>query len=138
MSDTTWFVGERLRAEREQQDLSLAELGALTGVSKTYLLRLETDRETNPSLEVLRRIADALDITVADLLGAPALRFVADDASISPSLRAFADEEQLKPRELETLASIRFRKGQEPKTSKRWRYILDSLRVSQKFDEDDR
>lgn len=42
----------------------------------------------------------------------------------------------LTKREVDMLASIRWRKGEEPRTRGRWRYILDSLRVSRTFDED--
>src|SRR5947208_13218948 len=103
-------VGPRLRAERTRAGLSHARLAALTGLSKTYLIRLENDPTSNPSLEVLHRIAEALDITVADLVGAPSLRFDPDEAEIPSSLRAFADSARLSQRELRTLASIRWRK----------------------------
>ena len=108
----------------------------MTGLSKSYLVRLETDPTSNPSLEVLRRVADALDITVADLVGAPKLEFAIEDADVPPTLHAFADDARLTKRELDMLASIRWRKGEEPRTRERWRYILDSLRASRTFDDD--
>lgn len=129
-------AGSRIRQARQRAGLSLARLADVTGVSKSYLVRLETDPTSNPSLEVLRRIADALDITVADLVGAPRIEFAMEDADVPPTLRAFADEARLTNRELDTLASIRWRKGQAPRTRERWRYILDSLRASRTFDED--
>lgn len=127
-------VGQRLKRERTRAGLSLAELADATGVSKTYLVRLESDPGANPSLDVLRRIAEALDLTVADLVGARAVQFDAEDALIPSSLRAFADEVRLSDRELRMLASIRWRKGDEPRTSARWRYVLDSLTASKTFD----
>lgn len=126
----------RLREERQRAGLSLARLAEISGVSRTYLLKLETDEASNPSLEVLRRLADALDITVADLLGTPRMEFDLGDVELPQSLRAFADETGLAPKELRMLASIRWRKGEEPKTSDRWRFILDSLRASRQLDED--
>jgi transcriptional regulator with XRE-family HTH domain len=125
---------DRLRAERKRSGLSLARLAEETGMSKTYLLRLETDDDANPSLDVLTRVASALDVTVADLLGAPATRFVADEADVPPSLRVFADQEGLSPSEFEQLASIRWRKGEVPETAERWQFILNSLRASRQFD----
>lgn len=125
----------RLRRQRERLNQSLSDLADAAGVSKTYLLRLETDQDANPSLDILRRIADALDTTVADLIGGPAVRFNGDDAEVPASLRAFADEMKLTEREFELLASIRWRKAEEPQTSDRWRYILDSLRASRSLDE---
>ena len=134
MDEDATRIGPRLRSERTRSGLSHARLAQLTGLSKTYLVRLETDPASNPSLEVLHRIADALDLTVADLVGAR-VQFEPDDAPIPPSLRAFADEAKLSQRELRTLASIRWRKGEEPQTPERWRFILDSLRASRQLDE---
>jgi XRE family transcriptional regulator of biofilm formation len=128
-------VGELIKTERERSGLSLAKLAEVTGLSKTYLIRLENDDESNPSLEVLLRIADALDVTVADLVGHPTVRLDHDKLIIPPSLKAFADEVQLSSREIEMLASIRWRKGERPQTRERWRYIYDSLRASKMFDE---
>jgi transcriptional regulator with XRE-family HTH domain len=125
----------RLRAERQRAGLSLARLAEETGMSKTYLLRLETDDDANPSLDILTRVASALDVTVADLLGAPATRFVADDAEVPSSLRVFADQESLSPSEFEQLASIRWRKGETPANPERWQFILNSLRASRQFDD---
>lgn len=133
--DPTPELRGRLRRQRERMNQSLTDLADAAGVSKTYLLRLETDQDANPSLDVLRRIADALDTTVADLIGGPVVRYSRDDADITASLRAFADEVKLTEREFELLASIRWRKAEEPQTSERWRYILDSLRASRSLDE---
>lgn len=125
---------DRLRLKRTRAGLSLARLAEETGMSKTYLLRLESDDEANPSLEVLNRLATALDLTVADLLGTPATRFVADEAEVPLSLRLFADEANLSPSEFEQLASIRWRRGETPATAERWQFILNSLRASRQFD----
>lgn len=115
--------------------MSLATLAQITGLSKTYLVRLETDETSNPSLDVLHRIAEALDITVADLLGRSRIVYDADsDEAIPPSLRAFADEEGLSQAEIRTLQSIRWRQGDEPKTPQRWRFVYESLNASREID----
>ncbi|MGH8984592.1 MAG: helix-turn-helix domain-containing protein [Acidimicrobiia bacterium] len=134
MTDPDWEIGPRLRAERQQAGMSLAELANVTGVSKTYLMKLETEEDANPSLDVLRRIAEALDLTVADLVGAPPLRWVSDDLDVPSSLKAFAEEAELSPHEVETLASIKWRRTEQPRTADRWRYIYDSLKASKAFD----
>src|SRR4051794_14150658 len=108
-------LGGRLRRERERAGLSLAGLAQETGLSKSYLLRLET-QPSNPSLAVLDRVASALGITVADLLGAPAVPDPAASADVPEALRVLADQDGLTSADLRTLASIRFRKGEEPRT----------------------
>jgi transcriptional regulator with XRE-family HTH domain len=134
MSDSEWKIGPRLRQERQRADLSLAQLAGITGLSKTYLVKLETEAGSNPSLEVLRRIAEALDLTVADLVGAPPLHGIPDDYEVPTSLKAFAEQAGLSRHEVETLASIRWRKADRPQHPERWRYIYDSLKASKVFD----
>lgn len=128
-------VGVRVRREREKAGLSLAQLASAAGLSKAYLVKVENGA-TNPSLGVLGQIADALDITVADLVGGPRVQAEPGELEPSPSLLAFADEAGLTPTSLNTLASIRWRAGDEPRTPERWRYIYDSLRLSRSIDED--
>ena len=126
-------LGEHLRRERDKAGMSLAQLAEATGISKPYLVRLENE-PSNPSLQILGRIAEALDVTVADLLGAPRYRLDEDSVEVPPLLRAFADEEGLSSREVRTLASIKFRKGDEPRSKERWAYIYNSLRLSRGLD----
>lgn len=125
--------GQRLRRERDKAGRSLQQLSQATGVSKAYLVKLENET-SNPSLQLMSRLAEALDITVADLVGGPRFSLDEDQLPISPQLRALADEDGLSSTELRTLASIRFRKGDEPRTAERWRYIHDSLRLSSGLD----
>jgi DNA-binding Xre family transcriptional regulator len=49
-----------LRAERERQGMTLAELSRRTGIDATALSRLETGRHNNPTVDTLYRIASAL------------------------------------------------------------------------------
>ncbi len=128
-------VGQNIRAERERAGLSLSQLAAATGISKAHLVRLEKG-DGNPSLEILARIAEALEVTVADLVGSPKLTFSpATDQQVPASLKAFADEVKLSSDEVRTLASIRFRGNERPRTSQRWRFIYDSLNLSKGLDD---
>jgi transcriptional regulator with XRE-family HTH domain len=129
-------VGEQVRREREKAGRSLAQLADAAGLSKAYLLKVENGG-TNPSLGVLSQIADALDLTIADLVGGPTVRFDVEDTDVPPSLRAFADEAKLTSTEIRTLASIRWRRGDEPRTPERWRYIFHSLQLSRSMDGED-
>jgi transcriptional regulator with XRE-family HTH domain len=126
-----------LKKHRARAGLSLAELSSATGISRVYLVRLENDSEANPSLDVLHRLADALDVTIAELVERPSVTIDADSIDIPSTLRAYADEVGLPRQELLTLASIRWRRGEEPQTVERWRFVRDSLRASRTFDQDD-
>ena len=63
-------VGPRLKRVRTQRDLTLTELAAVTGISKSTLSRLETGQR-RPSLELLLPIAAAHRIPLDELVGAP-------------------------------------------------------------------
>lgn len=56
--------GSRLRELRLERGLSLNKLGEVTGISKSYLSFLERDIHKNPSLEILAKIAKALDVDI--------------------------------------------------------------------------
>ncbi len=128
---------QSLRTHRSRSGLSLARLSGATGISRPYLVRLENDDDANPSLDVLHRLAEALDVTVAELIGRPAMTVDADALVIPSTLRAFADEVSLPRQELVMLASIRWRRGEEPQTIERWRFVRDSLRASRALDQGD-
>jgi transcriptional regulator with XRE-family HTH domain len=128
-------IGRRVREEREKAGLSLSQLAEASGLTKAYLVRLE-NQAGNPSLEVVAQIADALDLTVADLVGGPVIRFVGDDADVTPSLRAFADQAQLSSSDVKMLASIRWREGERPQTLERWQYVYRSLLMSREIDKE--
>jgi transcriptional regulator with XRE-family HTH domain len=126
-------LGHRLREEREKASLSLAQLAAASGLTKAYLVRLET-QGGNPSVEVIAKIADVFDLTVADFVGGPVIRYVGDDADVSPSLRAFADQAHLSSSDVKMLASIKWREGEQPRTTERWQYVFRSLQMSREID----
>jgi transcriptional regulator with XRE-family HTH domain len=63
-------VGPRLRSLRQQRQLSLAGLSAMTGISTSTLSRLESGGR-KPTLELLLALARAYQVPLDDLVGAP-------------------------------------------------------------------
>ncbi|WP_108668907.1 helix-turn-helix domain-containing protein [Peribacillus acanthi] len=63
------MVGDYVKKQRLKKGYSLNKLAALTGLSKSYLSYIERGIQKNPSIQVLSKIADCLEITVEDLLG---------------------------------------------------------------------
>ena len=63
-------VGPRLKRVRIQREITLTELAAATGISKSTLSRLESGQR-RPSLELLLPIAQAHRIPLEELIGAP-------------------------------------------------------------------
>lgn len=73
MADLQQTMGAVLRRERRDRQMTLKELAERSSLSVVYLGEIERGKKY-PSALVLERLADALDLTVSDLLEA-----VADD-----------------------------------------------------------
>lgn len=72
------YLMSELKKERERQNLSMAQLSEKTGIDQAALYRLETGKNTNPTLETMNRIAAALGKTIAcSLQDAPKKRMKA-------------------------------------------------------------
>ncbi|MCK4260016.1 MAG: helix-turn-helix transcriptional regulator [Halanaerobiales bacterium] len=63
----TILVGERLHKIRKEKNLTLRELGNSVGVSASHIGQIEKG-VTNPSIELLARLAEFLKIHPCDLL----------------------------------------------------------------------
>jgi transcriptional regulator with XRE-family HTH domain len=63
-------LGARLRHTREASRLSLADVAARSGVTKSFLSRVERD-ETSPSVATLADICTALALPLAELFATP-------------------------------------------------------------------
>jgi XRE family transcriptional regulator of biofilm formation len=57
-----------IKTLREQRGWSQAELARKAEVTDAYIAQLETGVRSNPSLEVLKRLARALGVPVTELL----------------------------------------------------------------------
>ena len=125
-------IGANIRAFREDIGMSLNQLAEKSGISKGYLSAIENEEEPRrPSGETLYAIAEALGVTMSDLMGRKLL--TEGPADIPDSLREFAEEAGLPQRDIAMLASIEFR-GERPKTRERWSYIYNAIRTSADLD----
>lgn len=70
LDDVLTAVGPRLRALRQQRDVTLADLAAETGISVSTLSRLEAGQR-KPNLELLLPLAKAYGVPLDELVGAP-------------------------------------------------------------------
>jgi transcriptional regulator with XRE-family HTH domain len=62
-------LGDRVRARRQRLGWTLKDLADKTGLSVPYLSDMERSTVTNPTLETLTSLAEALRTTVAELVG---------------------------------------------------------------------
>lgn len=133
-------LAENLRRIRLQKQLTQPTLAEQAGVSKGYIYSLESGEMTNPSLDILLKIANALDCTIADLSGVPkvvAKVTTVTSVEIPESLLKFARQkkragEKLTEDDLLSLARTQFR-GKRPETVEDWAYLFEFLKRT--FDE---
>ena len=119
-------LAKKIRDERKNAGLTLDELAEAASVSKTYLWELEQDETglKRPSADVLLKIADALSLTIADLMGLPTVRGKKESINLPKSLVEFRDQQlklgnSLSSKDLHELAGMSFRGGQ-PRTADDW------------------
>lgn len=119
-------LAKKIREERKKAGLTLDELADKAGLSKTYLWELEQDEDgvKRPSADVVLKIADALSLTIADLMGLPTVKVQKETVNIPKSLIDFRDQQltmgnKLSDKDLRELAGMSFRGGQ-PRTAEDW------------------
>jgi transcriptional regulator with XRE-family HTH domain len=84
-------LGAYLRARREAQGISTRSLAAEVGIDMAQIVRLEQGSVASPRADVLARIADTLDLPVADVLANAGYPVTTDLPSFTPYLRAKYD-----------------------------------------------
>jgi transcriptional regulator with XRE-family HTH domain len=128
MNDPGDQIARTIRERREEIGMSLNELARTSGVSKGYLWKLEQGEGTSrPSGRSLYKIAGALDTSMSQLLGREVM--VDSPQEIPNSLKAFAKEHSLGDREVNMLASIRYR-GRQPEKKEDWAFLWDAIQRS--------
>lgn len=93
-------IGERVAWYRRRRGMSQEVLAGLVGRTGEWLRKAENNRAELDRLSVIRRLADALDVALGDLIGEPTLLDWTADSGTStiPALRAaLMDYRQLTP-----------------------------------------
>jgi transcriptional regulator with XRE-family HTH domain len=130
-SDEASTLGKRLRALWEARGISLSRLALESGVAKGYVSQLLRGEATNPSLEVVRRIAAALGASVTDLLGEEGEPpRIPDD--VPAGLREFVEDARKRgvavtAEDVEMLRGIRYR-GRHPESAQDFALLYEMVR----------
>ncbi len=93
-------IGERVRYVRRRRGMSQEALAGFVGRTADWLGKAENNRIELDRLSVIRRLAQALDVSLGDLIGEPTLLDWTPDSGTStvPALRAaLMDYRQLTP-----------------------------------------
>jgi transcriptional regulator with XRE-family HTH domain len=99
-------LGEFIRAQREQAQLSLRELADRTQVSNPYLSQLERGLH-EPSMRVLKSIASGLNIPIDAMLARAGLLSDDDEADrLAETERAILSDERLTEDQRNSLLAV--------------------------------
>lgn len=60
-------IASNIRQQRSKNKISQEKLSELTGISQQFICNIETEK-VNPSVETLLKIANALNVTLNDLV----------------------------------------------------------------------
>ncbi len=122
MASKSIKIGEQVRAYREARRLTLSDLAKKSAVSRSYLYQVESGI-SSPTEDKLSSLAEALDVTVADLVGLHA------PENIPEALSTFAKNAGLSPSDISMLANIHYR-GKQPTTVEGWRMLYSVIKAS--------
>jgi len=65
---TNQNLAKNVKRLREAKGLSQEKLARLADVANNTLIKMETGKNKNPTLETLKRVAKALEVSVDDLI----------------------------------------------------------------------
>jgi len=65
---TNQNLAKNVKRLREAKGLSQERLARLADVANNTLIKMETGENKNPTLETLKKVAKALEVSVADLI----------------------------------------------------------------------
>lgn len=101
-------IGERLRRARACAGITQAELAGVSGVGIELIGKLERGARATARIASLARLADALGVNVADLIGKPALPAPANPETLERLAEAIAEARRLPVVVVRTTALYRY------------------------------
>jgi transcriptional regulator with XRE-family HTH domain len=127
-------LGARIRALRTNKEITLPALAERAGISKGLLSTIETDETSNPSISTLYKIAEGLELTVADILETDrvTVKRVAPDehADWRKKLVTEFKGKKLDPDILNAMQLLRSRKAVKSDDIEHWKFLYTSIENS--------
>jgi transcriptional regulator with XRE-family HTH domain len=105
MANRSEALGEIIRQQRELAELSMRQFAQLAGISNPYLSQIERGLRA-PSENVLRGIADALEVSADALYEQAGVSPPGDDPAATAVLAAIAADPQLTARQRTALKEV--------------------------------
>lgn len=127
--DRPMNLAARLRKLRADKGMSPDDVAKKAKISRTYLWELEKDEAgaKKPSADVLLRIAEALGVSLAELLSLNPVRIDDREVDLPPGLRDLKERmaksgQPIEAADLQDLARTKFR-GTQPQTVDEWHQL---------------
>lgn len=73
MTENKGRIGKKILYLRKSKNMTLPELAERSGLSKGYISQLENEKIISPSIDTIKKLADSLNVTLADLLEVPSV-----------------------------------------------------------------
>ncbi len=121
------YIGKYVKEFRLHKGWTLAKLSSESGVSKPYLSQIENTPNKQISAEKLYQIANALEVTMSQLMGKEIV--LNRQADVQPSLLAFAEKAELHDDHIQMLANIKYR-GKQPSSEEEWEKLYLAIKTS--------
>ena len=61
-------IGKNIKRLRKEKDISQDKLSKLADISLNTVVKLELDQSPNPTLDTMKKIASALQVSIDDLI----------------------------------------------------------------------
>ena len=74
------MLGNNIKKIRIDKNIGVNELGRMIGTSGSYISALESGKRENPSIDILNKIADVLEVNINELLTTEAQLEITTDA----------------------------------------------------------
>jgi transcriptional regulator with XRE-family HTH domain len=129
-------IGSKVRALRIEKEITLPELAKRAQLSKGIISKIENSKETNPSLDTLFQIAEALEVSLSTFLEtekAQLVRILPNDPpawqkELVESLQA--DGKMPDPNILNAMCVLRNRKGAKKADLAAWKLLYLNIENS--------
>jgi transcriptional regulator with XRE-family HTH domain len=129
-------IGGKIKSLRAEKQLTLPALADKAGLSKGLLSKIENSTDANPSLDTLYKIAEALDVTLAEFLETEKAQIKRINPETPPEwlkgLTAYLNQvgKTLNQDTLNALYVMRHRKGAKHADLEAWKHLYVSIENS--------
>lgn len=73
------MLGDNIKRIRKEKGLGIKDIANAVNISEAYVSQIENSKRGNPSVDILKSIAESLGVELSDLLGGPDEPFISKE-----------------------------------------------------------